>query len=52
MYATGTILELKEQRPDEEIPARKDPDTGRTRPKQKLPFLTILILGVSTLPRA
>lgn len=38
MYEPGTILELKEPRPDEEIPARKDPDTGRTRPKQKLPF--------------
>lgn len=38
MYDPDTILELKEPKPDEVVEARKDPDTGRTRPKHKIPF--------------
>lgn len=38
MYEPNTILTLKEQRPDQEVPARVDPDSGRKRPKYKLPF--------------
>ena len=39
MYAPGTILKLRKQRPDEEIAARVDPDNpDRKRPKQKIPF--------------
>lgn len=38
MYEPGTILELKEPRPDVVTEARVDPDTGRKRPRTKTPF--------------
>lgn len=39
MYETGTILSLREQRLDTEVPARVDPDDpNRKRPKHKIPF--------------
>jgi hypothetical protein len=39
MYAPGTILKLKKQKPDQVIPAKVDPDNpDRKRPKTTIPF--------------
>jgi len=39
MYEPNTILKLKEQRADTEVPAKVDPDDPtRKRPKHKIPF--------------
>ena len=50
MYEPNSILVLKEQRPDEEVPARQDPDDPkRKRPKHKIPFPynKVRVVGVS-----
>lgn len=38
LYEPGTILTLKEPKPDQTVAAKEDPDTGRKRPKHTIPF--------------
>jgi hypothetical protein len=38
MYEPGTILKLKKQREDTEVPAKVDPDTDRKKAKHRIPF--------------
>ncbi len=50
MYDTGTILKLKEPKPDIVVPERVDPDNPqRKRPKHKVPFAynRVRVLGES-----
>lgn len=49
MYAPDTILKLKDPKPPTKVPAKKDPDSGRTRKAHEVPFAynTVRVIGRS-----
>lgn len=52
MYVPNTVLKLKKQRKDIQIPEKKDPDTGRVRAAHKLPFPYNKVRVIGTSPIA